>query len=89
VKPIYKFENFRPPEPDSVISTRYVRYVERSALLCRSSTRKFNFETDTKSTVQEHTVCTTQIDTNRHNRTSFNGIEDRTTRLQTFNTIVR
>jgi len=33
----------------------------------------FNFETDTKSIVQAHTVCTTQIDTNRHNRTVYNG----------------
>jgi len=29
---------------------------------------------DTKSIVQTHTLCTTQIDKNRQNRTLYNGI---------------
>jgi len=40
-------------------------------------------KSDTKSTVQTHTVCTTQIDRNRHNRTFCNGVGGRTTGLQT------
>jgi len=40
-------------------------------------------QSDTKSIVQAHTVCTTQIDRNRHNRTFYNGFGGRTTGLQT------
>jgi len=36
-------------------------------------------QTDTKSTVQAHTVCTTQIDQNRHNRMLYNSVGGRTT----------
>jgi len=43
----------------------------------------FNFETDTKSIVQAHTVRTTHIDKNRHNRTFYNGVGGRTTGLLT------
>jgi len=33
---------------------------------------EFNLEADTKSIVQTRTVCTTQVDKNRHNRTFYN-----------------
>jgi len=33
--------------------------------------------------VQAHTVCTTQVDKNRHNRRFYNGVGGRTAGLQT------
>jgi len=36
-----------------------------------------------KSIVQAHTVCTTQVDNNRHNRTFKNDVGGGTTGLQT------
>jgi len=37
----------------------------------------------TKSIVQTHTVCTTQVDKNRQNRTFYNGIGGWSTGLHT------
>jgi len=39
-------------------------------------------QSDTKSIVQAHTVCTTQVDENRYNRTFHSGVGGRTTGLK-------
>ena len=54
------------------------------AFLKLSLMNEFNLQADTKSIAQTHTVCTTQVDKNRQNRTFYSGVGGWITGLQHF-----